>query len=163
MITQLSRISVCLVLSGTLFGSIALAQSRGTAEDESAIRAAIQGPPSASKAERYATDADWTNAFGVRIQSREELAKFFDKLSRSANFQAASTVPGSRKIDVRFVRPDVAVLLEYLEFAGQIDPTTGQTMPTRKIHIQYVLSKEDGKWLIQSELIMDEEHYAKDK
>jgi hypothetical protein len=70
-------------------------------------------------------------------------------------------VPGSDKADVRFVRPDVAMVYEYEEVIGQMDPTIGKQMPTRKIHHQYVVSKKDGKWLIQTELIMDEEHFAK--
>ena len=32
-------------------------------------------------------------------------------------------------------------------------------MPTDKVHIQYVLSKEGGKWVIQACLIMDEKHF----
>jgi hypothetical protein len=83
------------------------------------------------------------------------------KLSRSANYKAGVSTPDSEKLDVRFVRPDVAVVHSYLEIVGQIDPTTEKAMPTRKIHIQYVLSKESSSWLIQAELIMDEEHYAK--
>jgi hypothetical protein len=47
------------------------------------------------------------------------------------------------------------------EVIGQTDPTINKPMPPRKIHHQYVVSKEDGKWFIQSELIMDEEHFAK--
>jgi hypothetical protein len=43
----------------------------------------------------------------------------------------------------------------------QIDPASKKPMATRKIHVQYVLSKEDGSWLIQSQLIMDEEYYQK--
>ena len=75
---------------------------------------------------------------------------------------AGKATPSTDKSDVRIVRPDVAVVYEYIERVGQIDPTINKPMPTRKIHVQYVLSKEEGKWLIQSELIMDEEHYAKE-
>ena len=52
---------------------------------------------------------------------------------------------------------------EYIERVGQIDPTIKKAMPTRKIHVLFVLSKESGQWLIQSQLIMDEEHYQKEK
>ena len=54
----------------------------------------------------------------------------------------------------------MAVVYEYEEVIGQIDPAIEKPMPKRKIHHQYVVSKEDGKWLIQSELIMNEEHFA---
>lgn len=36
-------------------------------------------------------------------------------------------------------------------------------MPTNKVHLQYVLSKEDGKWMIQAVLIMDVKHFEKEK
>jgi uncharacterized protein (TIGR02246 family) len=159
MIPRLLRRSGCLALVAVLIGSIAWAQSRGTSEDESAIRALLE----TQSPERYAADADWTNAFGNRLHGREEIAKFFDKLHHDPNFTAGKATPSTDKSDVRFVRPDVAVVYEYIERVGQIDPTVNKPMPTRKIHVQYVLSKEDGKWLIQSELIMDEEHYAKEK
>ena len=49
-------------------------------------------------------------------------------------------------------------LEEFVDFEAVIRPR--KPMPPRKIHHQYVVSKEHGKWLIQSELIMDEEHFA---
>jgi uncharacterized protein (TIGR02246 family) len=140
------------------------AQSRGTSEDESAVRALIQGADgdnkNATKARQYALDADWTNSFGERLHGREALLQKFDQLAHSTFYQAGRDAPDSDKVDVRFVRPDVAVVYEYEEVVGQVDPTIRKPMPPRKIHHQYVVSKEDGKWLIQSELIMDEEHFA---
>jgi hypothetical protein len=64
------------------------AQSRGTSEDESAVRALIQGADgddqNATKARQYAVDADWTNSFGNRLHGREALLQKFDQLARSA-------------------------------------------------------------------------------
>ena len=65
-------------------------------------------------------------------------------------------------MDVRFVRPDVAVVHLINERSGQIDPTTGKVMPTDKVHTQYVLSREGDKWVIQACLIMDEKHFEKE-
>ena len=155
----LAGVAVVLIISAVW------AQSRGTSEDESAVKALIEGADgddkNATKARQYAVDADWTNSFGERLHGREALLQKFDELAHSAFYQAGRDAPGSDKVDVRFVRPDVAVVYEYEEVVGQIDPTIGKPMPPRKIHHQYVVSKEDGKWLIQSELIMDEEHFAK--
>jgi len=141
------------------------AQSRGTSADESAVRALLQGADgddkNATKARQYALDADWTNSFGQRLHGREALLRKFDELALDAFYQAGRDAPGSDKVDVRFLRPDVAVVYEYEEVVGQTDPTIGKPMPPRKIHHQYVVSKEDGRWLIQSELIMTEEHFAK--
>jgi uncharacterized protein (TIGR02246 family) len=151
--------AILLIISGLW------AQSRGTAEDESAVRALLQGADgdnkNATKARQYAVDADWTNSFGERLHGREALLKKFDELAHDAFYQAGRDAPDSDKVDVRFVRPDVAVVYEYEEVIGQTDPTINKPMPPRKIHHQYVVSKEDGKWFIQSELIMDEEHFAK--
>jgi len=154
--------AVLLVISAI---SAVWAQSPGTPEDESAVRALLQRADgdnkNATKARQYAVDADWTNSFGERLHGREAVLQKFDELAHSTFYQAGRDAPGSDKVDVRFVRPDVAVVHEYEEVVGQIDPTIGKPMPPRKIDHQYVVSKEDGKWLIQSELIMDEEHFAK--
>jgi hypothetical protein len=45
---------------------------------------------------------------------------------------------------------------------GQIDLTVGKVMATQKGHHQYVLSRENGRWLIQTELIMDEKRFERD-
>ena len=165
MIAQLPRTSTCLALVVLFISSMAWAQSRGTPEDESAIKALIQRAYSddanVTNAKEYAADADWTNAFGRRLHGRGAISQWFDVLAHDADYKAGVETLDSHKVDVRFVRPDVAVVHEYTEVVGQIDPTIKKAMPTRRIHFQYVLSKENGKWLIQSELIMDEEHYAK--
>jgi uncharacterized protein (TIGR02246 family) len=114
-----------------------------------------------TKATQYATDADWMNAFGDSRHGREAIAQKFDELSRSTHYKVGVANPDSQKMDVRFVRPNVTVVHSSVEIVGQIDPTIERAMPTRKIHIQYALSKEGGNWLIQSELIMDEEHDQK--
>jgi uncharacterized protein (TIGR02246 family) len=163
MISKLSRRSGFLALTAILMGSVAWAESRGTAADESAIKALIQSIGIDTRAGQFAADADWTNAFGRRLHGRDAISQWFDALAKSDDYEAGADVSASRKMHVRFVRPDVAVVYEYIERVGQIDPTIKKAMPTRKIHIQFVLSKEDGKWLIQTELIMDEEHYQKEK
>ena len=107
----------------------------------------------------FAADVDWTNAWGRRLHGREELSQFCEHARQDSNYLAGKFVAGSERIDVRFVRPDVAVVHTYAERTGQIDSTTGKVIPTRKVHSQIVVSKEDGKWLIQSELIMDEKQH----
>ena len=104
----------------------------------------------------FAADIDWTNPWGIRLHCLEKLSQFWERLRHDQNFLAGKVTPESVKTDVRFVRPDVAGVHRYAERVGQIDSTTGKVMPTRKTHFQIVVSKEDGKWLIQSKLIMDE-------
>lgn len=163
MVSKSSHRSECLALTAILMGSVAWSQSHGTAEDESAIKALIQSIGNDTQAKQFAADADWTSAFGRRLRGRDAISQWFEALVKSADYGAGADVPASRKVDVRFVRPDVAVVHEYIERVGQIDPTIKKAMSTRKIHIQFVLSKQEGKWLIQTELIMDEEHYQKAK
>ena len=162
----LLRRSGWLTLGAVLLASLAWAQSRGISEDEARLRAIVgvdvfrvlsggQGNPG----EVFAADVDWTNAWGTRLHGLEELSKFWEDARHDQNYLAGNVTPESVKIDVRFVRPDVAVVHRYSERVGQIDSKTGKVLATRKNHSQYVISKENGKWLIQSELIMDEKQH----
>ena len=162
----LLRRSGWLTLGAVLLASLAWAQGRGTSEDESAIKALVEvdqrrvlGQGLGNLAEVFAADIDWTNAWGRRLHGREELSRFWEQARHDQNYLAGKITPESVKTDVRFVRPDVAVVHTYVERTGQIDSTTGKVIPTRKVHSQIVVSKEDGKWLIQSELIMDEKQH----
>src|ERR1700732_5511626 len=62
----LAGVAVLLIISAVW------AQSRGTSEDESAVKALLQGADgddkNATKARQYAVDADWTNSFGGGLQ-----------------------------------------------------------------------------------------------
>jgi len=57
--------------------------------------------------------------------------------------------------NIRFVRPDVAIVSSYNETTGQKTASGGE-YPTRKTHHLRVLIREQGKWLIVSHQIMDE-------
>ena len=69
--TQLRR-SGWLTLGAVLLASLAWAQSRGTSEDESAIKALVESQNRVlvqgvgNLADVFAADADWTNAWGRR-------------------------------------------------------------------------------------------------
>jgi uncharacterized protein (TIGR02246 family) len=157
-----------LTFGAVLLASLAWAQSRGTSEDESAIKALVESQDRVlvqgvgNLAEVFAADVDWTNAWGRRLHGREELSQFWERGRHDQNYLASKVTPESVKTDVRFVSPDVAVVHSYVERVGQLDPATGKAMLTRKVHSQIVVSKEDGKWLIQSELIMDEKQLCGD-
>ena len=163
----LLRRSGWLTLAAVLLASLAWGQSRGKAEDESAIKALVSLENQhrilvlgvGNLADAYAADVDWTNAWGRRLHGREELSQFWEQARHDQNYLAGKITPGSERIDVRFVSPDVAVIHTYAARTGQTDSTTGKVIPTRKVHSQIVVSKEDGKWLIQSELIMDEKQH----
>ena len=146
-----------LILTAVLLTSSAWAQGRGTSEDESKIKALVEVDQrrvlmqGGNLAEVFAADIDWMNAWGRHLHGLEELSQFWEQARHNQGFFTGKITPESVKTDVRFVRQDVAVVHTYAERVGQI-----KVIPTRKIHSQLVVSKEDGKWLIQSELIMDE-------
>jgi len=77
----LAGVAVLLIISAVW------AQSRGTSEDESAVRALLQGADgddkNATKAKQYAVDDDWTNSFGERLHGREALLQKVDELAHS--------------------------------------------------------------------------------
>jgi hypothetical protein len=48
------------------------------------------------------------------------------QLTGSAFYQAGRDEPSSDKVDVRFVRPDVAVVYEYEEVVGSVEQATAR-------------------------------------
>ena len=146
--TQLRR-SGWLTLGAVLLASLAWAQSRGTSEDESAIKALVESQNRVlvqgvgNLADVFAADTDWTNAWGKRLHGLEELSRFWEQARHDQNYLAGKVTPESVKTDVRFVRPDVAVIHTYAERVGQIDSITGKVIPTRKVHSQIVVSKRN--------------------
>ena len=111
----LLRRSGWLTLAAVLLASPAWAQSRGTSEDESAIKALVSFENLhrvlilgvGNLADVFAADVDWTNAWGRRLHGREELSQFWEQVRHDQNYLAGKFVAGSERIDVRFVRPDV--------------------------------------------------------
>jgi uncharacterized protein (TIGR02246 family) len=104
----------------------------------------------------FADDALWINAFGVIKHGRQEIHAFlgsiFDRPGRGG-FEAVH-VTGSEPW-VRFVRPDVAVVHSRSWFSGQRS-ASGQEYPERRIHYLRILTKEQGRWAIAAQMVMDE-------
>ena len=112
----LLRRSGWLTPAAVLLASLAWGQSRGKSEDESAIKALVESQNRVlvqgvgNLADVFAADADWTNAWGRRLHGREELSQFWEQARHDQNYLAGKITPESVKTDVRFVRPDVAVI-----------------------------------------------------
>jgi len=111
-----------------------------------------------------AIDAEWTNAFGNTKRGREDIHKYFQWLFKKFNLgkDAASTENertddkeksrGEDTISVRHLGDDVAVL-------HGIGFTTMGNSPEqgiRKMHVTTVLARQNGKWEIVHQMIMDE-------
>jgi uncharacterized protein (TIGR02246 family) len=147
-----------LVLAGNLTG-----QSR--AADSVAVLHVIERRTEAmrsrdSRAERavYAPDAMWINAFGRRRAGPDSIEAFLRLLYADSGY-AESRMVREEPPEVRFIRPDVAVVHEYHEREGQ-RLAGGSVIPIRRVHTTFVLSKENGRWLVRYQFIGDERERA---
>jgi uncharacterized protein (TIGR02246 family) len=101
----------------------------------------------------YASDADWTNAFGISRKGQLEIHKFLADLYKNPGIRSRQSTPSTTTI--RFIRPDIATATSYRETVGQ-KSASGAAYPTRKTHDLRVLVRDKGTWAIASHLIMDE-------
>lgn len=86
------------------------------------------------------------NAFGVEREGRENVSTFWKELFASGTFdQSKVTVP---KEKIRFLTADLAIVDRFEEVTGQRGIETGKTLPLRKVHLTFVLTKRDGAWLV---------------
>ena len=99
----------------------------------------------------YAEDTDWTNAFGDRFQSRQELQNGLEFIF-GLEFVMAGASAGNTYQDVRFLTPEVAIIRSQLIRSGQ-KTDSGQDMRDRRINHLRVLEKRNGRWVIVSHLI----------
>jgi len=153
-------------------GSFASAQARpsapqqaatvqaGTAEDEAAVRAIVnhwqqswENFDASILAGDYADDADWLNAFGVRIKGGAKIVEFVSKVVKRPGVQGRHT--RWEEPTVRFVRPDVALASRDYTTVGH-KALNGQEMPPRNTHSTWLMTKDGGKWRIASQVISDD-------
>jgi uncharacterized protein (TIGR02246 family) len=107
----------------------------------------------------YAQDAVWINAFGRRQVGPDSIEAFLGRLYADSGY-AASRLVRQEVPEVRFIRPDVAVVHEYHEREGQ-RLADGSIIPIRRVHTTFVLSKESGRWLVQYLFMGDERERPK--
>lgn len=149
-----------LAQAGSAIPKQAAAIQAGSAEDEAAIRAIVnhwqqswENFDASVLAGDYAEDADWQNAFGVRLKGSAQIVDFVSKVVKRPNVQGRQTTWGDST--VRFVRPDVALAYRDYSTVGHKAPS-GQEMPERKTHATWFLTKDAGKWRIASHVICDD-------
>lgn len=136
----------------------------GTAEDESAIRAIVnhwqqswESFDASILAGDYTEDADWLNAFGIRLKGGAKIVDFVSKVVKRPTVQGRHTTWGEPT--VRFLRPDVALASRDYTTVGH-KTLNGQEMPERKTHSTWILTKDGGKWRIASQVICDDNSAA---
>lgn len=100
----------------------------------------------------YAADADWLNAFGVRKKG-DDILLFVAQVLKRPGVQARRTAWG--EIQVRFVRPDVAIAYRDYQTLG-MKSIDGRDLGERRTHANWLLTKEGGNWRIASQVISDE-------
>jgi uncharacterized protein (TIGR02246 family) len=103
----------------------------------------------------YAADTDWTNAFGDRFQGKQALQDGLERIF-SLGFVMAGDSAGNEYTDVTFLSADIAMVRSKLVRVGQ-ETSTGETMPDRHINHLRILQRQDGRWLIVSHLIAQEQ------
>lgn len=99
----------------------------------------------------YADDADWTNAFGDRFESKQALRDGLDYIF-GLGFVMAGDSAGNEFADVVFLGPDVATVRSKLVRTGQ-QTSAEELMPDRHINHLRVLHRRAGRWVIVSHLI----------
>ncbi|MEL7269824.1 MAG: hypothetical protein AAGL34_09630 [Bacteroidota bacterium] len=98
----------------------------------------------------YAEKTDWTNAFGDRYQSREELKEFFGFLFKLSTVMAGKTEHINH--DITFLSSDIALVRSKSKRVGQ-KLEDGTPHGDRNITHLRVFEKQDGTWRIVSHLI----------
>ena len=120
----------------------------GTANDEVAIRTIVnhwqqnwENFDASILAGDYAEDADWLNAFGVRIKGGAKIVEFVTNVVKRPSVQGRHTTWSEPTI--RFVRPDVALASRDYTTIGH-KTLNGQEMPPRNTHSTWLLTKMAG-------------------
>lgn len=101
----------------------------------------------------YADDADWLNAFGVRIKGGAKIVEFVSRVVKRPTVQGRQTTWDEPV--VRFIRPDVALASRDYRTVGH-KTLDGKEMPQRNTHSTWLLTKDAGKWRIASQVISDD-------
>jgi uncharacterized protein (TIGR02246 family) len=99
----------------------------------------------------FAQDADWENAFGGHLRSRDSIQNTYQKLMLQFS-TAKETITG---IHVFCMSRDFALVDIYQSVEGQKLPKSGKVVPTRHIRMSQVYQKLNGKWQIKFHRVTD--------
>lgn len=158
----LAVVGFVLLQAGLAWGQPTSQKSKqiGSADDEAAIRIIVnhwqqmwEKFDASVLAGDYADDADWRNAFGVRQKGSANILAFMTRMVKRPNVQERHTTWDAPQI--RFVRSDVAIASRDYRTRGH-KTLDGTEMPERHTHCTWLLTKDDGKWRIASQVISDD-------
>ena len=129
------------------------------APDQAEIERAIENWNAAWKikdpklaAQDYSDSADWTNAFGMSRVGRVEIEKLLTEVFALPFVMAGDSETVAQ--DIRFIKPDLALVITRVQRKGQRNPT-GQEIGQRRTSHLRVFAQTDGHWQILSHLISD--------
>src|SRR5699024_275514 len=103
----------------------------------------------------YTENAEWLNAFGDRVEGRENIHAKLNDLFASEEFGAGQNV-GQPDGSVTVLTDTTAVGWTYEEIKDQQVADSDEVIPLHNNHSLAVLVKEDGEWLIAAHMFMDE-------
>jgi ketosteroid isomerase-like protein len=98
----------------------------------------------------YAWDCDWTNAFGARVQSQDELKVLLTEIF-NMDFVMAGQSENTMN-DFTFLTSDIAYVRSQTVRKGQLQ-SDGVEMDDRVINHLRIFWRTDGEWKITSHLI----------
>ena len=93
----------------------------------------------------FAEDSDFTNVRGVGARGRANIEEFHAQVFAT---MFKNSVQKYTDIKIRFIRPDVAAVDVRWEMTGSTDPH-GNPWPDRKGLLNFVMTKDSGKWEIK--------------
>ena len=150
---------IAAVIAVALLSVVSLAQVKTAKSDQSLIEQVVenwnrawQTKDAKLAAQDYSDDADWTNAFGMKRKGRAEIEKILGEVFSLPFVMAGQSETANQSI--RFIKPDVALVVTRVERAGQRTPS-GAELGTRQTSHLRVLMKSGGRWRIVSHLISD--------
>jgi len=96
--------------------------------------------------QRYATDADSVNVLGWWWQGRAQITQ---RVAEAHAVIFRNSVLHTEEVQIRFLRPDVAVVHVRWSMTGALGPD-GKPVPPRTGLRTEIMQKQDGHWLISA-------------
>jgi uncharacterized protein (TIGR02246 family) len=93
----------------------------------------------------FAKDADFTNWMGQGANGRDAIEKYHEPLFAT---RFKTTHQTTESIKVRLLKPDVASVDIWWNMTGVVDGS-GQSRSPRQGILSWIMTREEGKWLIK--------------
>lgn len=95
-------------------------------------------------AQDYSTDADWTNAFGMKKKGRAEIEQILAEVFSLPLMEGRSR---TAEQSVRFIKSDVALVVTRVERAGQRTPSGAELGIRQTSHLRVLMK---NRWALEN-------------